>query len=217
MKKLLGPDSRLVRYGTTLTSLIELNLLWLLCCLPVVTAGAATTAAYYTMYRILTGEDDAVLRPYFRAFRQNFKQATLLWLPLLVIAAVLGLDGAYLIMNFSGRFHVLWIAFAVILIIYLVVVTHAFAIMGRYDSPTRQIVRNCFLLTLTNFLRSLAVMLISIALPLVLIFSPTLVVKTLPLWGIVLFGLSFFIKAKLFLQSFEKNTARTNSGGNAEE
>lgn len=94
MKKLLGPDSRLVRYGTTLTSLIELNLLWLLCCLPVVTAGAATTAVYYTMYRILTGEDDAVLRPYFRAFRQNFKQATLLWLPLLVIAAVLGLDGA---------------------------------------------------------------------------------------------------------------------------
>lgn len=217
MKKLLGPDSRLVRYGTTLTSLIELNLLWILCCLPVVTAGAATTAVYYTLYRIITGQDDAVLRPFFRAFRQNFRQATLLWLPLLLIAAILGLDGAYLVANFSGRFHVLWVAFAVMLIVYTVVATHAFAIMGRYDAPTGQIIRNCFLLTLTNFLRSLSVMLISIALPLLLVFSPALVVKTLPLWGIVIFGLAFFVKAKLLLQSFERNAARTKADEETEE
>lgn len=208
MKKLFGSDSILIRFGTLLTSLIELNILWLLCCLPIVTAGAATTAVYYTLYRILSEEDDAVFRPFFHAFRQNFKQSTLLWIPLLVTGAVLLLDWAYLVANYPGQFHVLWITFGVIFLIFIVIATHAFAILGRFDAPIKRVVENSFLLVLMNFFRSVAVIILSIAPILVLMFLPDFVINTLPLWAFIVFGLVFFVNAKLFLQSFEHSVAK---------
>ena len=208
MKKLFGPDSILIRFGTLLTSLIELNILWLLCSLPVVTAGAATTAVYYTLYRILSEEDDAVFRPFFHAFRQNFKQSTLLWIPLLMTGAVLLLDWAYLVANYSGQFHVLWVTFGVIFLVFIVLVTHSFAILGRFEAPIKRVIKNSFLLMLMNFFRSMAVIVLSVAPILVLIFLPDLVINTLPLWAFIVFGLGFFVNAKLFLQSFEHSVAK---------
>lgn len=203
MKKIMGQDSMLVRMGTTLTNLIELNLLWLVCCLPIITIGSATTAMYYTLYQMIDQKDDAIFAPFVRAFKRNFKQSTLLWIPLQLVGGVLALDAAYLAVNCTRSFHVLWIAFIVLAVGYLVITTHAFAIMARFDSSNRQIIKNSLLLAVMNLLRSLAVVLLSVAPILVFLFLPDVVIKSLPLWVIVIFGAIFFVKAKLFLQSFD--------------
>lgn len=208
MKKKSWCDSTLIRFGTILTSVIELNILWLICSLPVVTAGTATVAVYYTMYQILENGDDAVFQPFFRGFRQNFKQSTLLWLPILVAGSILIFDWAYLIANFQQFASLLWLVYAVILFAYLVILTHAFAIMGRYKSTTGQLLKNCFLLFMMNFLRSISVIFMSIAPVLVLFFLPEMVIKTLPLWVFFVFGAMFLINSKLFLQSFEHSAAQ---------
>ena len=70
-----------------------LNLLWILCSLPIFTMGAATTALYYSTLKIVRGEDSHLTKLFFRSFRQNFKQATLLWLILLAVGALLAGDG----------------------------------------------------------------------------------------------------------------------------
>ena len=62
-----------------------LNLLWFLCSLPIFTIGASTTALYYVSLKIVQGEDSNLTRLFFRSFRQNFRQATTLWLILLAI------------------------------------------------------------------------------------------------------------------------------------
>ena len=66
-----------------------LNLLWFVCSLPIVTIGASTTALYYTCLKIVRDEDSHVGATFFRAFRENFKQSTVLWLILLGIGLFL--------------------------------------------------------------------------------------------------------------------------------
>lgn len=207
MRKLFSEDSTIMRFFTAITNMMLINILWLVCAVPVITAGAATTAAYYVLYQNLTNEDNAVVKPFFRAFRQNFKQSTLLWVPLVFIGLLLGLDAAYLISNHANQFHILWVAFFVIALLYGIVVSHAFAIIGRYHAPTKQVIRNCFLIFLMNLLRSVLTLILTILPILVLLFMPDQVVKTLPLWIMLVFGLLFYANAHMFLQSFKKSDA----------
>jgi uncharacterized membrane protein YesL len=69
-----------------------LNLLWAVCSLPIVTLGAATTALYDVTLRMARNEEGDITSQFFRAFRSNFKQATQLWLVVLLAATVLGTD-----------------------------------------------------------------------------------------------------------------------------
>lgn len=69
-----------------------LNLLWAICSLPVVTLGAATTALYDVTLRMARNEEGDITSQFFRSFRSNFKQATQLWLVVLLIGIVLGTD-----------------------------------------------------------------------------------------------------------------------------
>ena len=69
-----------------------LNLLWLVCSLPIVTIGAATTALYYVTLKIAENEEGDITQQFFRSFKANFKQATVLWLILLAVGIVLGTD-----------------------------------------------------------------------------------------------------------------------------
>lgn len=210
MRKILSYDSVLVRLFNTVTNIMLVNILWILCSMPIVTMGAATTAAYYVFYHNITGEDEAVIKPFFKAFKQSFTQATLLWLPLLLIGVVLVLDVMFLLANYMNTFHVLWVATAVIGLLYLIVISHCFAIMGRFDAPIKLLIRNCLLIFLLNFIRSFAILLLTVTLPLVLIFMPRLVTDTLPLWLILMFGLSIYLNARMFLISFDKSAVKTD-------
>ena len=69
-----------------------LNLLWLICCLPVFTAGASTTALWYVCLKCAHDEDTNIFTMFFHSFKQNFKQATVLWLILLPLGILLGGD-----------------------------------------------------------------------------------------------------------------------------
>ena len=88
MSRPFSSESPLFSKLNTLADLVLLNLLTILCSLPVVTAGASITALYYTMYK-LRNQEAKLYRAFFKAFKENFKQATIIWLVLLVIGALI--------------------------------------------------------------------------------------------------------------------------------
>ena len=65
-------DSPYMRVMTGFANLVILNLLWILCSIPVITAGASTASMYYVVFCWLTKEDDAVIKPFFKAFKKPF-------------------------------------------------------------------------------------------------------------------------------------------------
>ena len=86
--KIISYDSKFARIMQHLAESCMLNCVWFLCCVPVFTIGAATTALYTVTISIAEQREGDILQQYFRAFRSNFKQATILWLILLVVGIV---------------------------------------------------------------------------------------------------------------------------------
>lgn len=89
MATLFSADSALMRGLGVLADVMVLNLLFVVTSIPLVTLGASLTALNFTAMRIATGECNSVSGDYFRSFRRNFRQATVIWLVLLALIAVL--------------------------------------------------------------------------------------------------------------------------------
>ena len=81
-------DSMLGQGIRKILTLCGLNLLWLLCCLPVVTVGASSCGLYYALDKFRQ-QEDGIFRAFFLGFRRNFKQAVQLWMVLLILALFL--------------------------------------------------------------------------------------------------------------------------------
>ena len=89
---LFNYDNPVWRFIGKLGDLILLNLLWVVCSIPIITIGASTTAVYYVTLKLVRDEDDSTIRSFFHSFKSNFKQATLIWILLMAVGAVLGLS-----------------------------------------------------------------------------------------------------------------------------
>lgn len=161
-----------------------LNLLWFVCSLPVVTMGAATTALYYVTLKIAENEEGDITQQFFHAFRSNFKQATVLWLILLAIGIVLGVD-VYVLRHLThtttGTTAVLLtLCFAIVIvacILYSFVLAHVFPLLARVDNTNIAMLRNSLLISLRYLSCTICVLAVHVAMALVIIniFTPAFV------------------------------------------
>ena len=69
-----------------------LNFIYVLSCIPIITIGASTTALYYTTLKMAENNESYVWRDYWKAFKSNLKQATVIWLIVFAGWAVVALD-----------------------------------------------------------------------------------------------------------------------------
>ena len=130
-----------------------LNLLWFLCSLPIVTIGASTTALYYASLKLVREEDSSLTRQFFRSFRENFRQATVLWLILLGVGLFLGADGYilyHLRLSAAGPLAVMWtLILAVVIaasVVYVIVLLYVFPLLASVSNTNRAMLKNAFLL-----------------------------------------------------------------------
>lgn len=130
-----------------------LNLLWFLCSLPIVTVGASTTALYYASLKLVREEDSSLTRQFFRSFRENFRQATVLWLILLGVGLFLGADGYilyHLRLSAAGPLAVMWtLILAVVIaasVVYVIVLLYVFPLLASVSNTNRAMLKNAFLL-----------------------------------------------------------------------
>lgn len=93
MSNLFDQDNMFFTIMGVLFDLIILNVLTLLCCIPIVTAGASFTAMHNVLWHMVRHEETYVSRQFFDSFKRNLKQSLLPWLAFLLAAAVLTVDG----------------------------------------------------------------------------------------------------------------------------
>lgn len=130
-----------------------LNFLWFICSLPVFTIGASTTALYYASLKIIRGEESYAGRLFFRSFKENFKQATQLWLILLGIGLFLGADGYilyHLRRNSTGTAAVIWTLILALVIAasvaYVIVLEYVFPLLASVRNTNTAMLMNSFLI-----------------------------------------------------------------------
>jgi len=140
-------ETRIFRCMSRVGDLIVINLLMLLFSLPVVTMGAAITAAYDLSQRLLRGDTPSILRGYVRAFRVNFRKATGIWLIFLVLLMIS--IGDLLARRFLPAISpLLTLAAGVQLVFGVSVMLYAFPLQARYENTIRATWKNATIFAL---------------------------------------------------------------------
>lgn len=114
-----------------------LNLLWFLFSIPIFTIGASTAALFHVTLKIARDEDPKLFTEFLKGFRNNFKQATVLWLIMLVLGCVLGTD-AYILYHLYqstvgtiGVICTLGLALIIVVsIVYVIVLMYLFPLVA---------------------------------------------------------------------------------------
>ena len=152
----LRSDSPIGRFVNRALELIGLNLLWTACCLPVVTAGAATCALHFVLSP-QRNPDEGAMRCFFRSFRRNFRQATLLWLLVLVLGALLMLC-LRIVSFWTGWMRTAGIVFFCVPALFLLILAgYGFPLLARFELSFRHLAEDALLLGLAHFPRTVGV------------------------------------------------------------
>lgn len=151
MGGLFNPDGAFARYGAKLWDMMWLNILTVISSLPVFTAGAAMTAMHYVLLKIFRNEEGAITSTFFKAFRENFRQSTVISF---IFAAA-----AYLLILSTGIAHALvmgWIRYLLIAVLALVVCAWnwSFVFQSRYRNTICGTIRYSVLVLAAHPVRS---------------------------------------------------------------
>ena len=196
MKFSFHNNSPIGRAVGRLLELVGLNILWVLCCLPVVTAGAGTCALHFVLSP-QRNEDEGAFRCFFRSFRRNFKQATLLWLLVLVLGLLLALC-LRIVSFWDGAARTAGIVFfCVPALLLLMVAGYGFPLLAQFEIPARRLIEDALLLALAHFPRTLLVIGATLLPAAVVYFLPSLVVCVLFIWAPVGFSLTALLIERL--------------------
>lgn len=177
------------RFVGKVVDLVWLNILTLVCSLPIFTMGAAITAMYRVLLNSAMNEETPVTVEFFKAFKNNFKKATLVFIPEMLILTIF-LSNAYLIYQgvlapLGNLYIPVGIAIGFLALFVIAVATYYFAIISRYDTDIKTALKNAVLLDFAYFPKTLCM--------LVILASPVAVcmVSDYFVWFWFLYGISF--------------------------
>lgn len=208
METIFHPDSALMRGLTKVADVMILNFLFVLTSVPIVTLGASLTALNFTAMRIATGNCHSVTADYFRSFRQNFRQATVVGLVLVFLTAVLAAWyvvvptlalGAVAELVLLAIWYVLAFNFGMM-------VLFVFPYLATFEGRTRDVFRNARLMSWKHPLVSLTALAVSALSVAVTVFYPQVTGYGL-LWLAVGFAGIATVNGLLFAGIFNKYIA----------
>lgn len=197
-------ESSFMRALGKIADLMILNVLTMLLCLPVITGGAAITALHYMCLKLARDEEGYILKGYFKSFRENFRQATVIWFLFLLAAGVVAGDIA--IMYYAVIEFPIVVRIGILIMGFIVLCTglYVFPLQARFANPIKMTIRNAFMASLSQFPRTLLMILLLFVGPMMILISGRLA----PI--VFFFGMSVhaYLSAKLYNKFFARLEAR---------
>ena len=143
MKSIFSIDSPVVQKLSFFFDFMMINMIYILCCVPIVTIGAAR-AALFTCGRLWAEKDDAGMTTFLKAFFKNLKTATPVWLVMLA-GLFLAWDAFLLINNALPVEWLLWVVLVIVGFFYVVVSSQLFQMVSHYNCTVKQYLKNALL------------------------------------------------------------------------
>lgn len=161
MKSILSYDSPLMTMMRGVGNTMLINIMFLLCCIPVITIGAAWTALFASC-RVLI-EDGPCIRNYWKSFVTSLKRATLAWLillPCLLLSVVAGVMVWRLRMAGMPLGQMSLVVSVVAIVLVLAIVTMTFLFYSRFECTLMQLLKNGVYMTIGYLVRSVIIALV---------------------------------------------------------
>ena len=171
------------RFLNKMADLLILNIITMLMCLPIITAGAALTAMHYVLLKMVRGEEGYILKSFFRSFKREFRQATVLWILYVALAALMA-SNLVLVLQGSGRYPI-WLpsSIVVVAVLELMFMIYTFAMLSRFDDTIYHTLLNAVTLTFAELPRSLEMAVITLV-PLIAFLRVSILLPVLVLFGL---------------------------------
>jgi uncharacterized membrane protein YesL len=189
-----------------------LNLLWMICCIPIFTIGAATTAVYYVTMKLVRDEDGSTIKLFFKAFKENFRQATVIWMMLLAFLALLAFDLYFVIMVQTEQTQIRYVMMAIFIafaVIWSGVSLFVFPLQARFYNPVQKTLVNALFLSLRYFPATLGMLVLDWAFPLLAFFYVSILQPFVYFFG---FGLVAFLNSFVLMGIFNKYMPKEDDG-----
>ncbi len=199
MSRFFSSDSPFFHKLSIFADLVLLNLLTVLCSLPVITAGAAATALFHAVTKLRRG-DGGIYKSYFRAFKDNFLQATILWVILLIVGA-----GACfcILMYYQANQPVLVGCSVLLLLVWGIVVSWLFPMLSHFHSTTFGALRNATICGINFLPLSLAMTVVNLVPVALFIIVPMWFFRLLALWLFLWFAIAAYCNSALLEKPFD--------------
>ena len=211
MRSILDPDSPVLQFITKLVNSVWLNILWFVCCIPVITIGPATTALFYACQKMARDEEGYVTRAFFHSFRENFKQGTIIGLIMTVSGAMIIVDGWVLLRLYktSPFWTIVAAVFIVACVGWLILFMWIFPLLAHFENTTAAMFKNAIMLGMRFLLCSalMAAVYAIMALLIIYVMTPLVIFGM----GTCAFLNSILIK-NILIQCEKKSSGQSEEG-----
>ena len=195
MKNLFNLDNPFFTFLSGVADMMILNALFIICSLPVFTIGASFTAMSYVTLKKAEGADVYIARGFFYSFKQNFRQATLIWLMMMAMMLILWADFR-ITGSMSGTAvtvlrGLLYLAF----IIWIMVFLYVFPILARFSNTVMGTLKNGAMAAFANAPKALFTIVVIIATVAVTMWNQNTLVWGLLVWILCGFAVLAYINS----------------------
>lgn len=205
MGRFFNMDNKFFVFMGKIADLCMLNLLCIICCIPIVTAGASLTALYYVTMKIVRNEEAYIFRSFFRSFKQNFKQATVINIIMLAAAALLYIDT-----NIAGKMgqpagKILGMIFAAFTLLYVMILLYVYPLLAKFYNSVKNTFKNAILMAIRHLPYTILMLLIC-ACPILILFIPSFQIQMSLIMLVILFGPAVIAygNSHFFVRIFDK-------------
>lgn len=197
-------DSPLMRFLTKIADLMVLNILFCVTSIPLITIGASWTALYSVTLKMVRDEEGSVSRSYFRSFRQNFKQATLLWLGVLVVLALLVLDIRVLNGMAGGTAPgLLRVGVEILALLGIMVLQYLFPSLARFEASLADTLKNACMMALAHLPKTALMTAAAVGAVWITLINNTTIAVGLMVWPLIGFSLMAFGNSGILRKIFD--------------
>lgn len=158
MDRIFNMDNKFFVFMGKVADLIILNLLCIVCSIPIITAGASITAMFYVTLKMVRNEESYIVKGFFKSFKENFRQATIIWLILLLVFALFGLD--FMAFRYSGISFPQWMRVALLAvgIVVLFAIVYLFPVLSRFENTIVHTFKNSLFMGILTFPKTVLMM-----------------------------------------------------------
>ena len=156
MSNLFNLDGPILQFINKIVYSVYLNILWFVCCIPIVTIGASTVAAYSVAMKMVDDEEGYVARSFVSAFKANLKQGVIMGLIFLAATYAIYLDYEINRVSEEGSF-ILIVTGIVSVFVYVAAMLYSFPLLARYENGIVATIQNSMEISRRYFGRTLLI------------------------------------------------------------
>lgn len=140
----LAIDGPFMRTMELVLNLFLLNVITIICSLPIFTIGSAFCALHHQLYRMSCNREGYVIRDYFKDFKTNFKTATITWLMTLAVGFFLAIDFYLFYEQLVTVHNLVKMGIFSLIVLYLYGLVYLFPVLARYDTTPKKAIQYAF-------------------------------------------------------------------------